>query len=144
MVILNTILIPINPETFILGGTAGAAIGTTICHLIAFLIDISIMNKYIKLKVNVKDYIIKPILATFMMSICSLFIYHRLIGIIYEKLCTIVSILIAVILYVVLVFLLKVFSEDNIFMLPYGQKIHKILKSIGIYGKWQKRKNKNQ
>lgn len=131
--ILNVILIPINPEKFILGGTAGAAIATTICHMVAFIIDMNIMKKYITLKIDKKNYIIKPIIATFMMAISSLFVYHILLGMISEKLCTIISIIIAIILYVLLVFLLKIFSKDNIFMIPYGQKIYKILKNIGIY-----------
>ena len=133
--ILNTILIPINPEVFILGGTAGAAISTTICHMIACLIDVYIMNKYIKLKINKKDYIVKPIIATIMMAICSIFIYNSLICMISQKLSTIISILIAIGLYIILVFLLKIFSKENIFMIPYGQKIYKMLQSIGIYEK---------
>lgn len=135
--ILNIVLIPINPEVFILGGTAGAAISTTICHMIAFLIDVYIMNKHIKLKINVKDYVIKPIIATLMMAICSIFIYNSLLCMISEKLCTIISIIIAIFIYIILVFLLRIFSKDNIFMIPYGQKIYKILKTIGIYEKEQ-------
>lgn len=131
--ILNTILIPISPEKFLLGGTAGAAISTTMCHLIAFLIDIYIMNKYIKLDIRKRDYIIKPIIATCMMAICSLYSYQILIGMISEKLCTIISIAIAAVIYVILVFLLGIFSKDNIGMIPYGKKIYKILKTIGIY-----------
>lgn len=133
--ILNSLLIPINPNHFILGGTAGAAIGTTICHMIACLIDIHILKKYITLKINKKDYIIKPIIATIMMAISSLCIYHILLGMISEKLCTIIAIIIAALIYVIAVFLLKIFSVDNIFMIPYGQKIHKILQNIGIYEK---------
>ncbi len=137
--ILNCILIPINPNIFILGGTAGAAVATTMCHMTAFLIDIHIMKKHIRLKINKKDYIIKPMLATTMMAISSLFVYHILLGMISEKLCTIVSIMTATILYVISVFLLKIFSKDNIFMIPYGQKIYKILQSIGIYEKQPKK-----
>lgn len=133
--ILNNILIPINPETFILGGTAGAAIATTICHMIAFFIDFKVVNKYIKLKINKKDYLIKPIIATAMMSICTIFIYNQLLSIISEKLCTIISLGIAIVLYIIFVLLLKIFSEDNIFMIPYGNRIYKILSVLGIYKK---------
>ena len=133
--ILNSILVPINPEIFMFGGTAGAAISTTICHIIACSIDIYVMNKNIKLKINKKDYIIKPIIATIMMSICSIFIYKTLICMISEKLSTIISLIFAIIIYVILVFLLKIFSKDNIFMIPYGEKIYKILVNIGIYAK---------
>lgn len=133
--ILNYVLIPINPEIFVLGGTAGAAISTTICHMIAFFIDIYIMNKYIKLNINKKDYIIKPIIATLMMAICSLFAYNLLVCMISEKLSTIISLIIAVIIYIILVFLLKIFSKENISMIPYGQKIYRVLENIGIYRK---------
>ena len=133
--ILNIILIPINPGIFILGGTAGAAISTTICHMVAFMIDVHMMKKHIKLEINKKDYILKPIIATLMMAISSLFVYHILVGMISEKSCTIISIIIAAIIYVILIFLLKIFSKDNIFMIPYGQKIYKMLQTIGIYEK---------
>lgn len=142
--ILNTILIPINPEIFVLGGTAGAAFSTTICHMIAFSIDLYVMNKYIKLEISKKDYIVKPVIATIMMAVCSIFVYNSLICMISQKLSTIISILIAIVLYLVLIFLLKIFSKENIFMIPYGQKIYKILQSIGIYEKEKNIKKKNK
>lgn len=140
--ILNIILIPINPETFALGGTAGAAISTTICHMIAFFIDMYVMNKYIKLNISIKDYIIKPIIATFIMALLSLFTYHSLISMISEKLCTIISIIFATIIYIILVFAFKIFSEDNISMIPYGNKLYKVLTAIGIYKDREHRKSK--
>lgn len=142
--ILNTILIPASPEIFVLGGTAGAAFSTTICHMIAFSIDLYIMNKYIKLEISKKDYILKPIIATIMMAICSIFVYNSLICMISQKLSTIIAILIAIVLYIILIFLLKIFSKENIFMIPYGQKIYKMLQSIGIYEKEENIKKKNK
>ena len=142
--ILNTILIPINPEIFVLGGTAGAAFSTTVCHMIAFSIDLYVMSKNIKLETSKKNYILKPIIATIMMAICSIFVYNSLISMISQKLSTIISILIAVVLYIVLIFSLKIFSKENIFMIPYGQKIYKILQSIGIYEKEENIKKKNK
>jgi hypothetical protein len=56
-------------------------------------------------------------------------------SIISAKIATILAIIIAVIIYVVMVIILKIFDEDEIKMLPYGTKIHKILKKLGIYGK---------
>ena len=132
---LNLVLIPINPSVFWLGGTAGAAVATTICHAIAFGIDICMMRKYVKLHLNLGAYFIKPILATGMMAIASYFVYHSMICIISEKMCTIVSLVFAVVIYVILVFLLKIFSEDRISMLPYGKKIYQFLQMLGIYGK---------
>ena len=106
--------------------------------MIAFLINMYIVKKYVRLKISKKDYIIKPIIATFMMGVCLLFTYNSLIGIISEKLCTIIALIVSVVVYIIFVFILKIFSEDNIYMIPYGKNIYQLLKSIGIYGKEEK------
>ena len=45
--ILNMYLIPINPSDFFLGGTAGAAISTVVCHAVALTIEFKILSKNI-------------------------------------------------------------------------------------------------
>ena len=133
--ILNLILVPINSNEFILGGTAGAAFSTTVCHLVSFIIGMSIMKKSIKLNLNIKKYILKPILATFMMGICSIFTYNFFTCMISEKLSTIISIIVACFIYIVSVIILKIFSKEDMYMIPFGQKMYKILESVGIYKK---------
>ena len=131
--ILNIILTSVNPNLFILGGTAGAAFATAVCHLVALLIDIYIMNKNIKLNISIKNYIVKPLIASVFMAITSLFIYTSLLCIISENLSTILSIMFAVIIYILLVFILKIFKEENFYMIPYGMKIYKVLEMLKIY-----------
>lgn len=131
--IINSVLIPVNPKEFLFGGTSGAAIATTICHMIASIIDIKIMKRYIKLEINKKDYIIKPILACIMMGICSICTYKILLSIISEKLCTIISIFVAIVVYIMSALCLKIFSKSNMYMIPFGQKLYKILQFVGIY-----------
>lgn len=133
--ILNVILIPTNPETFFFGGTAGAALSTTICHGIACMIDIYVMRKNVKLDMKIKQYMIKPLIATGMMGIISIFSYSNLIKIFSDKITTLISIVVAIITYIILVVLLRIFSKDNIFMIPYGKNIYKILEKLRIYNK---------
>ena len=126
--ILNLILVPI-PEI----GVNGAAWASVACHAVAFTIAITALRKNIKLNLTFSKFVIKPVLATAIMGICSYFIYLSLLGIISNKLATIVAIIAAVIIYILAIFALKVFSKEEILTLPMGNKICKVLEKLKIY-----------
>ncbi len=126
--VLNITLIP-NPNI----GIYGACIGSVACHVVAFSIAFTLLRKNIKLNLSVSKFVIKPILATTIMGICSYFIYLTLKGIIIERLATIIAIIIAVIIYIISVIALKIFTKEEIKMMPAGDKIVRILEKIKIY-----------
>ena len=126
--ILNLILLRI-PEI----NVYGASIGSVACHLVAFIIAFLVLKKNVKLDLNWKNFVIKPIVSTFIMAVCSYAIYIVLSGIISTKLATIIALLVAVIIYGLAIIALKVFSKDEIKMLPYGIKMYNILEKLGIY-----------
>lgn len=126
--ILNLILVPI-PEI----GVNGAAWASVACHVVAFSIAITALRKNIKLDLTFSKFVIKPVVATIIMAICSYFVYLTLSGIILEKLATIVAILIAIIIYGLAIIALKVFTKEEILMMPAGDKIDKILTKLRIY-----------
>ena len=126
--ILNIVLVPI-PEI----GVNGAAWGSVACHAVAFSIAITALRKTIKLDLTFSKFVIKPAIAVTIMGICSYFSYLTLSGIIAGKLATIIAIAIAIIIYALAIVALKVFSEEEIQMMPAGNKIHKVLKKLKIY-----------
>lgn len=126
--ILNLVLVPI-PWI----GASGAAIGSVACHMVAFTIAINVLRKNIKLDLPFSKFILKPILATAIMAICSYFIFIVLNGIIVEKMATIIAMLSAIIIYAISIIALKIFSKEEIYMIPYGNKIYKMLEKIGVY-----------
>ena len=128
--ILNLVLVP-NPAF----GVNGAAIASVVNNFVAFFLSFVILRKSIKLNLNFTKFILKPIIATIAMCACSYYIYTILLGIISAKIATIIAIGIAVVIYIVMVVILKIFDEDEITMIPYGTRIYKILKKLGIYGK---------
>lgn len=132
-IILNIILVPISNEAFFLGGVNGAAFATVVCHIVAFSISFCVLKKKINLKLKINKLLIKPLLATFIMAICLYYSNEILKGIIIENMATILSIIIAVIIYILAISCLKIFSKEEIFLLPYGEKIFKIMEKIGIY-----------
>ncbi len=97
------------------------------------MISIMALKRTIKLKLGFRRFVIKPILATIIMAICSYFIYSLLLGIIAEKLATIIAIVSAIIIYALAVVALRVFTKQEIKMLPAGNKICMILEKLKIY-----------
>lgn len=126
--ILNITLIP-NPTI----GVYGAAIGSVACHVVAFTIAFTLLTKNIKLNLTFSKFVLKPVLATIIMGVCSYFVYSTLNGIIIERLATIIAILVAVIIYIFAVIILKIFTKDDFRIMPAGDKIVKILEKIKIY-----------
>lgn len=128
--ILNLILVP-NPKY----GVNGAAIASVVNNFFAFFLSFMILRRAIKLELGFTKFILKPLLATFAMCVCSYYIYTILLGVMAAKLATIIGIIFAVIIYVFMVILLKIFTQEEILMIPYGQKLNKILVKLGIYSK---------
>lgn len=114
-------------------GVNGAAIASVACHVVAFLISIAALKRTIHINLKLSKFVIKPILATAIMGVCSYFIYTLLSGIIIEKLATIIAIVSAVVIYALAVVVLKIFTKKEIEMLPAGNKICKILEKLKIY-----------
>ena len=132
--ILNLYLIPIDTKDFFLGGTAGAAISTVICHMIAVIIELKILNKNIDLKLDKKKFVFKPMLASIIMSVFAYTFYLVMITRINDKIVTVLSLLMCAIIYIVVLAILKIFSKEELFMIPFGQKIYYFLKKLGLYG----------
>lgn len=114
-------------------GVNGAAWASVTCHAVAFSIAITALRKNIKLNLTFSQFVIKPIIAVAIMGICSYFIYTTLSGIIIQNLATIIAIISAVIIYGISIIALKVFSTEELLMLPYGNKFCKILEKLKIY-----------
>lgn len=126
--ILNLLLLPI-PELNIYG----AAIGSIACHAVAFTIVFNVLKKYVKLDLPFKKFVIKPVIATGIMGVCSYTVFLLLSVIIPGNKATILSMLFAVIIYILAVIALKIYNKEEIYMLPKGDKIYKILEKIKIY-----------
>lgn len=129
--ILNIILVP-NPKF----GVNGAAIASVVNNFLAFLLSFIVLRKTIKLQLNFNKFILKPIIATVGMCVCSYFVYTLLVKYIaLKKIATIISLAFAVIIYVILVIILKILDKEEVKMIPYGTKAVKILEKLGIYEK---------
>lgn len=126
--ILNLVFVPI-PTI----GVNGAAIGNVVCNVIAFIIGFIVLKKNMDIKFKFSKFLGKPILATIMMAICSYATYILLIKFVPIKIATVVALAMAVIVYSLALVVLKLFTKEEIHMIPFGQKIYRILEKTGIY-----------
>lgn len=123
--ILNIILIRI-PEI----GVYGAAISSVCCHFVAFIIGITVLIKNMNLKLDFSKFITKPIIATSVMIIFTSYIYEILSKIAIERLATVISLTIAVIIYLILIIFLKIFTKEEFYMMLGKTKLAKALKTL--------------
>lgn len=128
--LLNLYLVPINPEVFFLGGTAGAAFSTVMCHIVAVFIEFHILRKNIILKLDKKKYFIKPMIAVTIMGIIAKMIYIFAIPKLGEGLALILTLGMSVICYCILLIILQIFSKEEIYMIPFGKKIYEFFNRI--------------
>lgn len=129
--ILNIVLIQ-NPNINIYGAT----ISSIICQFIVLAICMFVMNKYIKLGINIKKHILKPILASIIMGIMVWISYNGLMNIsnnMHNTIITILSIIIGIVIYAIAILITKTLSKEDFYMIPYGTKIYKQLVKYKIY-----------
>ena len=126
--ILGIVLIS-NPDINIVG----AVIGSIVCQLISFLICFRVLKVSLKLKLEKKKMILKPAIATALMGLAVWACYSLISGVAGNIISTLVSILVGVITYLTAVLALKILTKEDIMMLPYGNKIYKILYKLHIY-----------
>ena len=116
--ILNIILVS-NPSINIIG----APISSIVCQIIAFTICYKAINRALKMHIPKIRYIVKPLLAGIIMGVAVYFINMGLNMVISPNISTIISILAGAIIYVVLIFVLKILTKEEIMMIPFGSKL---------------------
>lgn len=126
--ILNLVLIS-NPAINIYGAT----ISSIVCQGVAVFICMFALNRYIKLKFNFTKYFIKPALSSAIMGVVVYSIHKLLLSGLGNTFANIISIIIGVIVYALMILITKNLSRDDIYMIPFGTKIYKVLVKVGLY-----------
>lgn len=98
--------------------------------MVAFTIAINVLRKNIKLDLNFSKFVIKPILATFIMAICSYAVFIITDKIMAERIATLIAIGFAIVIYIIAIIVLKIFTKEEIYMIPYGKKMYIILEKL--------------
>ncbi len=109
-ILCNIILVPIQGIY-----EKGAIVGNILSNLVSFIIVFFIMKKYIKMDFKFITVIIKSLFSSIFMILISHKMYNFLINMnINRRVCTINSLVIAVIIYIPLIFLTKTLDKNEI------------------------------
>ena len=112
----------------------GAPISSVVCQAIAFSYSFSVLKRHISVKIDLLKHIIKPLISALAMGAAAFLSYNLLMLILKNNMISvIISIGISAVVYLLAVILLRILSDNDILMLPMGNKIYKFLVKCRIY-----------
>ena len=126
--ILNIVLIS-NPDI----NVYGAVIGSIVCQAIAFGICFYVLNRYIKMKINFKNHIIKPVIAAGIMGLGVWGVYNLIYSSAGNTISTLVAIFSGIITYGLIIIGTKCLTKEEFYMIPFGTKIYRQLVRLNLY-----------
>lgn len=122
--ILNVILIR-QPSIHIYG----APISSIACQVISFTYGFTVLSRNMSVKISFIKYILKPVASAAVMGVAAWGAYKVCMSVCHMNLVSVaVAILFAVVVYFAMVLLLNILDDEEIKMLPMGDKLLKIIK----------------
>jgi stage V sporulation protein B len=105
----------------------GAIAGNICCYAVIFLFDLYFLKRNCNIKFNMKKFVIKPFLASAIMGILAINFNKLLISVnLNNNLCTIISIIFAIIIYIILIFKLHIFSDEELKFIGIEKRTNKV------------------
>ncbi len=111
-------------------GPMGAPVSTVLFHITVVALNFYFVVRYTDVVPSFASVFIRPFFASLLSSGAALALYLFLIARAGENLSVLLAMLGAVFTYVVAIFLLRCVTEDEISMLPHGEKVAKILRTL--------------
>lgn len=108
-----------------------APIGTFLCYLVTMLFNFFFVAKKIKYTPNVVKLFLKPLISSVICAGAAFGTYYYIpIG--HGLVKTLFSVLVAVIVYLAMIFLTKALDRDDVLLLPKGEKIYGALRRLKL------------
>ena len=106
----------------------GAATGTVTAYLIASVLNILAVRKYTGTRFDLMTTAVKPLISSVVMALCAWGSYRILFTLLSgSRMATVIAILFAVIVYLVMIFVTKTITKEEVAKMPKGDKLVRIL-----------------
>ncbi len=112
----------------------GATVGSMIAYAVILFIGMYLLVKHSGVTPNFYTTTIKPLIGSIFSSVTAFVANMFLANILPQRLSTIISVILAVIVYITVLLLLRTFTATEIKFLPKGEKIAKVLEKWRLIG----------
>ncbi|HHU77601.1 MAG: putative polysaccharide biosynthesis protein [Caldicoprobacterales bacterium] len=110
----------------------GAAVGTIVCYGVAALLDLTAVIRYSGIRMRFGDFIVKPVVAVFIMSLLVYFSYGYLNTVFGSNKAVLLAISLGVIVYAVVLLAVGAVNRNDLEMLPGGVKLGRVLSRLKL------------
>lgn len=110
----------------------GAPISTALCYLSAMLLNLYFLSRYVGFTPSVVGIFVRPLLSAGLCALAAIGSYKLISSFISSSITVIAAIGVAMVVYILAIFLFKAVTKDDILLLPKGQKICSVLTRIGF------------
>lgn len=111
----------------------GSVISTTVCYIVASILNIRALKKETKIKIDYKSIMFKPLIASLVMGLACHFVYSYLYKITSSNnLSVIYSIIVGIFVYAISLIMVDGIKREDLKMLPMGDKFIKILDKFNL------------
>jgi len=111
----------------------GAAIGTLTCYAVAAVLDVIMVIKYSKFSFKLMDHLLKPLIASGVMTAAAYYGYNIAAGHFSNTVSTLIAVVAAVAVYAVMLFLIRALNREDMDFIPGGGKITKLMLKLHFW-----------
>lgn len=133
-IILNWIFIPREGIDVV-----GSVIGTIGCYVVASLLDLWALKQYTRIRFDINNIFIKPLIAGVGMGIICFGSYSLIMlpssaetEKLFNAIATITSVILSILVYVLILLLIKGIKKEDIELFPFGKNISKLLTKFNL------------
>lgn len=114
-------------------GIYGAPISTLLCYFTAMMVNFFFMAKYTRCVPGIRRVFLKPFIASALCALCAMGSYYVLKLVLGEgRMITMLSIVIAAVVFFFSLFLIGGLTKTDILLLPKGEKIYRLLLRLKV------------
>jgi len=110
----------------------GAPIGTLLCYITICVFNFYFVAKHIRFLPRFGNVFIRPLFSAAVCAAAALLTYKGISSFWQSRIVVMIAIMVAVVVYLALIFLTKTITKEDVMLIPKGEKIYNKLRSLKL------------